>query len=119
MDRKGWFILILCGIGMMLTWQSMSQKREIDELRKEKSKGISGGSLTAETGSASDAEVGATSEGFEQASSTVKVTKEETHTLTSTNEYGDVVFAADLFELLHDAVGKHGVKTGNWLICQH
>src|SRR5215208_1861326 len=48
---------------------------------------------------------------------TVRITMHQVKEVQTT-QHSDSIFIVDIFEMLHDTVGEHGVKAGNRFICQ-
>jgi len=95
MDRKGWIILILCGIGFVLTFKSMNTNRdnqnkiaEQQRLLDEQEKGNEGEG-TSETG-ATDGEGGTESSAIPVIETDANL-EEKLYTLTTKDENGGVV----------------------------
>lgn len=89
MDRRGWIILIMCGIGFALTYNSMKQKNaaNVEFLEQERARlAVSPESTLSET------PVELTQDSH-KIDSTVDPSKpiEKTYTLTSKNEAGEIV----------------------------
>lgn len=117
MDRKGWIILILCGIGLMLTFNSMQESNKLRLQLAEKQKAENPESLQA-TGSDAEQTGNASGAGFTQNATQPDVVSEEetTYDLISKNTEGEVVkytftnFGGGIKEahLLNEAEGLDG-----------
>lgn len=89
MDRKGWIMLILCGVGMMLTWNWMKESAAQDKALIEQQQ-TDAKKNSSEDGKANGSEE-AKVQGFENVPDPAEVIKEENYELVSKNEKGEIV----------------------------
>lgn len=89
MDRKGWIILILCGIGLMFTYSSMQEQNKRNQFLIDQQQ--SQQAAEAKSSESSGAQSGNANEGFVETDKLDNSVAEKTYTLTSKNADGEAV----------------------------